>query len=325
MMDIETLTERINFHAGKGDAFVFAINYDCTEGFFLLDPMEQTEVFWEMDGIGNARKFSFNGPHGSRFQAHPMSEECYASMFDTIQRHLHRGDTFLANLTGMTPVETDYSLEEIFLRSTSRFRILYPGKFVCFSPEIFVDISADGTIRTHPMKGTISGLVEDAANKILSNYKEYAEHCTIVDFMRSELSRIARNVHVKRFRYIDTLVSSKGPVLQVSSEIRGSLEEGWRNRLGGLLLQILPAGSISGAPKQATLQAIHEAENHDRGFYTGIFGYFDGQALRTCVLIRFIEQREESLFFHSGGGITINSDCQEEYRELWDKVYVPWQ
>ena len=225
----------------------------------------------------------------------------------------------------MTQVETDYSLEEIFLRSTSRFRILYPGKFVCFSPEIFVDISADDTIRTHPMKGTISGLVEDAANKILSNYKEYAEHCTIVDFMRSELSRIARNVHVKRFRYIDTLVSSKGPVLQVSSEICGSLEEGWRNQLGGLLLQILPAGSISGAPKQATLQAIQKAENHDRGFYTGIFGYFDGQALRTCVLIRFIERRDGALWFRSGGGITAYSDPHAEYLEVLEKIYLPFR
>ena len=87
----------------------------------------------------------------------------------------------------------------------------------------------------------------------------------------------------------------------------------------------LPAGSISGAPKCATVKAIEEAEQYDRDYYTGIFGYFDGSGLKTAVLIRYIGLASDGrTYFYSGGGITVNSRCEDEYKELCDKVYVPW-
>ena len=111
--------------------------------------------------------------------------------------------------------------------------------------------------------------------------------------------------------------------MQTSSKITGELPGDWRSRVGDILLRLLPAGSISGAPKQRTLEIIEAAEQYDRGWFTGIFGYFDGLNLDSAVMIRFIEQVDNQLFFKSGGGITHLSNCQQEYRELIEKVYLP--
>jgi para-aminobenzoate synthetase component 1 len=94
--------------------------------------------------------------------------------------------------------------------------------------------------------------------------------------------------------------------------------------LGDIFQKLLPAGSISGAPKKKTISIINEAEAYTRGFYTGIFGYFDGKKLDSGVMIRFIRNDNGKLFFCSGGGITIHSNPKSEYQELIDKVYVPF-
>jgi para-aminobenzoate synthetase component 1 len=86
---------------------------------------------------------------------------------------------------------------------------------------------------------------------------------------------------------------------------------------------MLPAGSISGAPKKQTLKIIEQAETHKRGFYTGIAGYYNGHVLDTCVLIRFIENCKNNYIYKSGGGITSLSKPEDEYNELIDKIYVP--
>lgn len=93
--------------------------------------------------------------------------------------------------------------------------------------------------------------------------------------------------------------------------------------MGNILFDMLPAGSISGAPKKRTIEIIKEAETHQRGYYTGIAGVFDGKKLDTCVLIRFIENQQGQLVYKSGGGITSLSHEKEEYNELIDKIYVP--
>jgi para-aminobenzoate synthetase component 1 len=85
---------------------------------------------------------------------------------------------------------------------------------------------------------------------------------------------------------------------------------------------LLPAGSISGAPKKRTLEIIREAEGEPRGYYTGVFGIFDGQNLDSAVMIRFIEQSEKGLLYRSGGGITNLSQPEAEYQEMLDKVYL---
>jgi para-aminobenzoate synthetase component I len=101
------------------------------------------------------------------------------------------------------------------------------------------------------------------------------------------------------------------------------LSPNYLSQLGDIIFAMLPAGSVTGAPKKKTLEIIENAENYDRGFYTGIAGYFDGQNLDSCVLIRFIENEKGQLFYKSGGGITAQSNANDEYQELIDKIYVP--
>ena len=109
----------------------------------------------------------------------------------------------------------------------------------------------------------------------------------------------------------------------MSSEIRGRLPEHYREELGTLFFKLLPAGSITGAPKQKTVEIIREAETYERGFYTGVMGYFDGQNLDSAVMIRFLEQTDDGLVYKSGGGITFRSDARSEYEEMVKKIYVP--
>jgi para-aminobenzoate synthetase component 1 len=134
---------------------------------------------------------------------------------------------------------------------------------------------------------------------------------------------VASDVRVNRFRYIEKIVTNDKTLLQVSSEISGTLPENYHANLGNIFRKLLPAGSISGAPKKKTLQIIHEAETYSRDFYTGVFGYFDGSKLDSGVMIRFIKKENGKFIFCSGGGITANSNPQTEYNELIDKVYVP--
>jgi para-aminobenzoate synthetase component I len=174
------------------------------------------------------------------------------------------------------------------------------------------------------MKGTIDAAIENAEEVILSDKKEYAEHCTIVDLIRNDLSMVAKDVFVNKFRYIDKIKTHEKELLQVSSRICGKLGEDYYKRIGDIIFSLLPAGSISGAPKKKTIEIIKKVEGYDRGYYTGVFGCFDGTKLDSGVMIRFIEKINGELFYKSGGGITVYSDPKSEYQELIDKVYVPF-
>ena len=93
--------------------------------------------------------------------------------------------------------------------------------------------------------------------------------------------------------------------------------------MGEIIWNLLPAGSISGAPKTKTIDIIQSVEERQRGYYTGVYGYFDGENLDSAVAIRYIEQEDNALYYWSGGGITAYSKIEEEYQELKDKIYVP--
>jgi para-aminobenzoate synthetase component 1 len=93
--------------------------------------------------------------------------------------------------------------------------------------------------------------------------------------------------------------------------------------MGDILCTVLPAGSISGAPKKKTVEILRKVEAHPRGYFSGVFGLFDGAQLDSGVMIRFIEREGDQLFFRSGGGITTQSNVQDEYQEMLDKIYVP--
>jgi para-aminobenzoate synthetase component 1 len=173
------------------------------------------------------------------------------------------------------------------------------------------------------MKGTIDASLPDAETILLEDEKELSEHNTIVDLIRNDLSMYANDVEVTRFRFIDKILTTGKPLLQVSSEISGKLPSNWKNILGDIIVAMLPAGSVSGAPKKETLRIIRDSELDERGYYSGVFGVFNGKALDSSVMIRYIEQKGDKYVYRSGGGITFLSDVKKEYDELISKVYVP--
>lgn len=256
------------------------------------------------------------------FRRQPPGKEAYARAFRNVMAEIRHGNSFLVNFTLPTPVETDLTLAEIYHLVTAKYRCCLPDEFVCFSPEIFVRIEG-GRIYSYPMKGTIDATLPDAAQRILADPKEEAEHNTIVDLIRNDLSMVAADVRVDRFRYLDRIETRGKPLLQVSSQISGQLPADHNSRLGDIIFTLLPAGSVSGAPKPDTLRIIRESEPGPRGYYAGIMAYYDGESLDSAVLIRFLEKRGDRYLYRSGGGITFQSDLDAEYQELVDKVYLP--
>lgn len=255
-------------------------------------------------------------------EIYPPELSSYKRAFDLVQSEQRAGNSYLCNLTAAVPIQVRRSLEEIYELSHAKFRLFWPEHFVVFSPEPFVRISGN-TISSCPMKGTIDAELPNAAARILADDKESAEHTTIVDLIRNDIGRVAHRVRVPRYRYLEEIVGARARILAVSSRIEGELRAGWHERIGEIFSELLPAGSISGAPKQSTCRIIREAENYRRGFYTGIVGLFDGKALESGVLIRFIEKSAEGYVFKTGGGITINSNLELEYHELIQKINVP--
>ena len=257
------------------------------------------------------------------FKKYPVSFKKYSEAFRNVQENINMGNSYLVNLTFPTLIETEATLEEIFYSSVAKYKLLYHNNFVVFSPEIFVRI-CNNEIRSFPMKGTIDASIDNAEYIILNDEKEMAEHNTIVDLIRNDLSKVADNVTVTRYRYVDRIKTVSHELLQVSSEITGQLRNHINGNLGDIISKLLPAGSVTGAPKKETLRIIKESENYERGWYTGIFGVFDGKSLDSGVMIRFIEKDSDKLFFKSGGGITYLSDEVDEYNELIAKIYVPF-
>ncbi len=254
---------------------------------------------------------------------YPLSFSTYKKKFNAIQEEIRAGNSYLLNLTAKTRIAHNLSLDEIYTKASSKFKLKYKDQFVCFSPERFVQIK-NNTIFTFPMKGTIDAKIKNAKHTILNNQKEMAEHVMVVDLLRNDLSIVAKKVRVKKFRYVESLQAGDKTLLQVSSKIEGKLPKNWHEQIGDILAKLLPAGSITGTPKKKTVEILERIEKYKRGFYTGIFGVYDGESLDSAVMIRFIEKTKKNHFFYkSGGGITCDSDCFSEYQELIDKIYIP--
>lgn len=301
--------------------------------FFMVDFEMKKPIIYPLDELPDSIRYNLNGKSNHKpeeeqksdfkFEPKPIAKEDYSKAFQIVKDHLQYGNTFLLNLAFPTEIATDLKLSEIYNRSEAKYKLHIDDELVVFSPEIFIQIK-DDHIYSYPMKGTIDAAAMGADLYILNDKKETAEHSTIVDLIRNDLSMVAKEVRVTKFRYIDTIKTNIKKLHQVSSEIRGRLENDYHSRLGDILFTLLPAGSVSGAPKPKTLDIIKEAELQDRGYYTGVFGVYDGKTLDSGVMIRYIEKTAEGkLQYRSGGGITAMSDLDSEYQELIDKIYVP--
>ena len=373
----QEIIDKINRLASQDEPFLFVINYQGDKAFIrLLSDINPEECLFDFEGRGNLshawketlkeenlkketwkKVTSEEEISETTWQIEPPLYEDYERSFNIVKSNIMAGNSYLTNLTCRVPVSCNLSLEEIFHRAKGKYKLLLRRKrnltpFVCFSPETFVRIKG-GRIYSYPMKGTLDASLPNAEKQLMEDQKEAAEHATIVDLIRNDLSRVAEDVRVDKYRYIDVLHTNKGNILQTSSEISGRLPEDYPHHLGEILDAQLPAGSITGAPKDKTMQIIQEAEGYDRGFYTGIMGIYDQGELNSAVMIRFIEEEtspvdfetdgeknfkakegkasegkepkaSRELYFKAGGGITSKSDCQREYEEVIQKIYLPF-
>jgi para-aminobenzoate synthetase component 1 len=320
-MNLSQFVKTMNTWGQERVPFLFIIDFEMHDPLILrIADAARNDIYYAVNHATNINREVTS--ERIVISAIPGLFSDYVQKFEKVRAYLEYGDTFLTNLTIATEIKVNNTLRNIFFQSDAKYKLLFKDQFLVFSPETFVQIR-DGIIYSYPMKGTIDASIPDARERILSDKKELAEHVTIVDLIRNDLSRVASNVTVKRFRYLDEVRTRSKNLIQVSSEICGQLESDYLASIGDILMNLLPAGSVTGAPKTRTVEIIKEVEGDQRGFYTGVFGYFDGNALDSGVMIRFIERKGDKYFYRSGGGITTQSIVESVYQEAIDKVFVP--
>lgn len=321
-MDRKTFIRKFNTFGTKRIPVLFITDFMIKNPVLIpISEINPAEILFKLPGMKNYKTAPrLNAP--LKFKKSPVPFPEYKSAFNTILRQIKLGNSYLVNLTFPTPIETNYSLSEIFFASHAKYKLWYKNLFTVYSPESFVSIRGN-KISAFPMKGTIDASIPGAKEIILADKKETAEHYTIVDLLRNDLSLVAENVRVERFRYTSKVNTNGKNLIQVSSKISGTLSLGFNERIGDIMNKLLPAGSVTGAPKKKTVEIIQDAEKYQRGYYTGVAGYFDGEKLDSFVMIRFLENTSNGIVYKSGGGITSFSKVKSEYSEMVDKVYVP--
>ena len=321
----ERFKNKVNELTKNGIPFLFIVDFDVKNPqVFRLDKIADENIFFAFAEAKHLPPDNFSNVD-FRFKPILPNQETYAKSFKMVKEQLQKGNTYLLNLTFKNKIEfkdKKVDLLPIYNKTKAKYKLYYKDKFVCFSPETFIKIT-DNTIKTFPMKGTIDASVKNAKQHLLTDIKESREHNTIVDLLRNDLSLVATDITVTKFKYIDKIKTQKGEILQMSSEITGKLPNNWKENFGDILLQLVPAGSVTGAPKPKTVEIIKKVENYQRNFYTGIFGIFDGKNVDSGVLIRFIEKEGSDFYYKSGGGITYLSEMEKEYQELLQKIYLP--
>jgi len=310
------LIEKLNYYGKEKIPFFFIISYDLSS--YDVIPLDKLPSDIKFNIVKNPSiKIK------SQLNIKKPNFLNYKNKFENIIKNIKNGNTYIANLTEQSEIIDNIELENIYKKSNSKYNLYYKNKFVSFSPETFIKID-NNQISSYPMKGTIDANIINAKDILLNNQKELAEHTMVVDLIRNDLSIVSSNVKVEKFRYIEKISAGNKELYQSSSKITGELNKNWHENIGDIITKLLPAGSITGTPKKSTIKILKETENYNRDFYTGIWGVYDGINLDSSVLIRFIENINGKYFYKSGGGITIDSDCEGEYEELINKVYISW-
>jgi anthranilate synthase component 1 len=189
------------------------------------------------------------------------------------------------------------------------------------SPETLVKVE-DGEIRTFPLAGTRPRGAsreedEELEKNLLADPKERAEHNMLVDLGRNDLGRLSEFGTVEVERYMDVLRYSH--VMHIGSEVKGTLRKD-RQAIDAVD-SVLPAGTLSGAPKFRACELINELENDRRGIYGGAIGYVDFTGnLDVCIAIRLAYKRKGKVYVRSGAGIVADSVPENEYQECINKA-----
>jgi para-aminobenzoate synthetase len=256
----------------------------------------------------------------------------YLADIERSQAELAAGESYEVCLTDQ--MSTDASPDPLALYR--RLRRANPSPFAAFlrfgdiaivssSPERFLSVARDGAVQARPIKGTISRAedpAEDAARRaeLAGDEKTRAEHLMIVDLLRNDLGRVSE---VDSVRVPDLMVVEPyATVHQVVSTITGQLEAG-RSPVE-CVRNCFPGGSMTGAPKERTMEIIDELEDEARGVYSGAIGYFGVDAsVDLSIVIRTIVLRPGRTTIGAGGAIVMQSDPEEEFDEILLKARAP--
>ncbi len=258
-----------------------------------------------------------------------VNKEQYLEDLRHVISYIKEGDIYQANLTQRfslpwngNPWALYQQLHELNPAPFAAFLPYSDFQILCSSPERFIRIQKDGAIETRPIKGTRprgSSSLEDhaLALELQESAKDNAELTMIIDLERNDLGRICK---IGSVQVPDLIRLEKYPtVWHLVSTITGQLKTALLP--SEVLRAIFPGGSITGAPKIRAMEIIEELEPHKRGIYTGSIGYlgFDG-AWDLNIVIRTIILKNGKAYLHAGGGIVVDSQPEEEYKETLVKA-----
>lgn len=257
-----------------------------------------------------------------------FDKAAYCAMVEKARHHIYEGDIFQIVLSNRLSAAFEGSL----LGTYRMLRTINPSPYMFYfagtdvevagaSPETLVKLE-DGVLHTFPLAGTRprgKTEAEDAAleRDLLADEKELAEHNMLVDLGRNDLGKISRfgTVEVEKLHSIERY----SHVMHIGSTVRGIIRED-KDALDAIEA-VLPAGTLSGAPKIRACQLIGELENNKRGIYGGAIGYIDFTGnMDTCIAIRIAYKKNGRVFVRSGAGIVADSVPEKEYQECINKA-----
>ena len=257
-----------------------------------------------------------------------FDKEQYCAMVEKARHYIYEGDIFQVVLSNRMDADCEGSLLDTY----RLLRVINPSPYMFYfssddieiagaSPETLVKLT-DGTLYTFPLAGTKPrGRTpeEDRAleQQLLSDPKERSEHNMLVDLGRNDIGKISRFGSVEVEQYMDVLRYSH--VMHIGSTVKGIIRPD--KDAVDAVESILPAGTLSGAPKFRACQIINELENNKRGIYGGAIGYIDFTGnLDTCIAIRIAFKKNGKVFIRSGAGIVADSVPESEYQECINKA-----
>lgn len=257
-----------------------------------------------------------------------FTEKEYCEMVEKATHYIYEGDIFQVVLSNR--LEADY--EGSLLNAYRVLRTINPSPYMFYfssddievagaSPETLVKLE-DGVLHTFPLAGTKprgkNKEEDDELEKILlTDEKERAEHNMLVDLGRNDIGKISKFGTVEVENYMDILRYSH--VMHIGSTVKGEIRDD-KTSLDAVDA-VLPAGTLSGAPKIRAMEIINELENNKRGIYGGAIGYIDFTGnLDTCIAIRTAFKKNGKVFVRSGAGIVADSVPESEYNECINKA-----
>jgi anthranilate synthase component 1 len=263
----------------------------------------------------------------SEFRALFGKEE-YCAMVERARKYIYEGDIFQVVLSNRLEADIEGSLFETYgiLRKTnpSPYMFYFSSSDIEIagaSPETLVKLQ-DGILHTFPLagsrpRGKTKQEDDDLEKDLLADPKELSEHNMLVDLGRNDLGKISKfgSVEVERYKSIERF----SHIMHIGSTVRGEILPG-KNALDAIDA-VLPAGTLSGAPKIRACEIINELENNKRGIYGGAIGYMDFSGnMDTCIAIRIAFKKNGKVFVRSGAGIVADSVPEKEFVECENKM-----